>query len=255
MVVYLLLPFLGGALSLSGWEAITQITHALKNPVVVSALRTSLISATLSTLICILFGVPLAYTLSRHRFRGAVIVEAIILSPLVVPPIVTGLFLLVIFGPNGIIGGAVSDLGLRLTRSLLGIMLAQIAVASPFIVITAKAAFDEIDPKLEFASRILGKGAIETFFRITLPLAKGGIIAGLALTFARAIGEFGATFMVAYHPRTIPIQLYVSFLGGGVPAAVPLAIILWIMSLGVIIFLKSFEIFLGGWVARTKRDM
>ncbi len=238
LLVYLLLPAVGALFLLPSSENIVDV---IAGDAFRASFRNSLITAGISTTVSALFGIPLAYFLARKSIKGKGIIEAIVISPIVLPPIVTGLFLLSILGPGGPIGMVADKAGIRITRSLAGIILAQIAVASPFVVIMAKTAFEEIDRKLEYASRLLGKSGLETFFKISLPLAKRGITAGLLMCFARSLGEFGATFMMAYYPRTMPVYLYVSFLSGGIERAAPVAIVLWIFGLLFIFLIRLIE--------------
>jgi molybdate/tungstate transport system permease protein len=115
---------------------------------------------------------------------------------------------LTVVGPNTLVGRLAAAGGVPLTRSLAGVVLAQTFVASPFVVVTAKAAFESVDRSLEHAARTLGEGRVATFRRVTLPLAWPGVVAGVTLAFARAMGEFGATIMLAYYPRTPPSRSY-----------------------------------------------
>jgi molybdate/tungstate transport system permease protein len=133
------------------------------------------------------------------------------------------------------VGGFLAGLGLGLTDSRAGIVLAQTFVAAPFVVITARAGFASVDRRLEQASRSMGYGRVATFWHVSLPLARGMVLAGVVLTFARAIGEFGATMMVAFNPRTMPTAIWVEFVSGGVDATVPLALALLAISLLVIL--------------------
>ena len=126
-----------------------------------------------------------------------------------------------------------------LTRSLPGVVLAQTFVASPFVVVTGKAAFEGVDRTLEHASRSLGKGRWTTARRVTLPLAAPGVLAGMTLAFARAMGEFGATVMVAYYPRTMPVAVWDAFLEGGLEAAYPVAIVLVAVSIAALVVLNT----------------
>ena len=119
------------------------------------------------------------------------------------------------------------------------VVLAQTFVASPFVVVTAKAAFEGVDPALEYASRSLGKGRLTTVRRVTLPLAWPGILAGVTLAFARAMGEFGATIMLAYYPRTMPVQIWVSFTTLGLDEAFPVAAVLVVLSVVTLAVLNA----------------
>lgn len=198
---------------------------------VVDAATTSLVAALLSTAIAFVFGLPLAYWLSRSESALTTPALAAVVLPLVLPPVVSGMVLLTLVGPAGL--GAFTEL--RLTRSLAGIVAAQTFVAAPFFVVTAKAAFDGVDPHLEEAARSLGRSRPATVRSVTVPLAKQGLAAGLVLTFARAMGEFGATIMLAYYPRTLPVQIWDSFISSGLDAALPVAVVLLSVSLGTLV--------------------
>lgn len=236
LFVYLLYPFV----SFFTWGEGVSLA-AFFEPAVLGAIKYSLLSAPVSTAIATVFGVPLAYVLARATFPGKVIVDALVVLPLVMPPVVGGVMLLTGFGQFTPLGGAAASLGLPLTDSYLGIVLAQTFVASPFVVITARSGFAAVDREIEQAARSLGKGPIETFRLVSLPLARGSILAGIVLTFARAIGEFGATMMTAYHPSTMPTQIWVTFISDGIGATAPLVIVL--LTLG---FLVVLALQLGG---------
>ena len=164
---------------------------------------------------------------------------ALVVLPLVLPPVVSGMVLLTVVGPETLLGRLAAAGGVPLTRSLVGIVLAQTFVASPFVVVTAKAAFEGVDRHLEHASRSLGESRLATFRRVTLPLAWPGIIAGITLAFARAIGEFGATIMLAYYPRTMPVQIWVSFTTLGLENAFPVAVVLVGIAVATLVVLET----------------
>ena len=234
LLCYYLVPLLALVLSQPPGVVIQRLTR----PAVVSAATTSLTASVTSAAIATLFGLPLAYWLARVDGRVKTIVTAVVVLPLVLPPIVSGMVLLTVVGPNTFIGGLAAANGLQLTRSVAGIVLAQTFVASPFVVITAKAAFESVDRSLEYASQSLGKSRLTTFRRVTLPLAWPGILAGITLAFARAIGEFGATIMLAYYPRTMPVQIWVSFTTLGLENAFPVAVILVGIAVATLIVLN-----------------
>lgn len=230
LLVYLLFPFV----SVFSWSEGLGIA-AFIDPSVLSAVKYSLLSAPVSTAIATVFGVPLAYVLARSTFPGKVIVDALIVLPLVMPPVVGGVMLLSGFGQFTPIGAFAASFGIQLTDSYLGIVLAQTFVASPFLIITARSGFAAVDQEIEQAARSLGKGPLETFRLVSLPLARGSILAGVVLTFARAMGEFGATMMTAYHPTTMPTQIWVTFISEGIEATTPLVLIL--LALGFLVVL------------------
>lgn len=222
----LLLYYLVPIISLFVAQPPGAVLAILGSQRVVSTATTSILASLLSTGIAAALGIPLAYWLARTQTRVSDVVTAIVVLPLVLPPIVSGLVILTVVGPNTLLGTTAGAFGIPITRSLLGVVLAQTFVASPFTVITAKAAFESVDRTLVHASRTLGKDRRTTFRRVTLPLAWPGIVAGLTLTFARAMGEFGATIMLAYYPRTMPVEIWVSFTTRGLEAAFPVAVIL-----------------------------
>ncbi|AFO58675.1 MULTISPECIES: ABC transporter permease [unclassified Natrinema] len=211
------------------------VVAGLADPAVRDAIGTSLLTAPISTAIATVLGVPLAYVLSRASFRGKRLVEALVLLPLVIPPIVGGVMLLTVVGRYTPIGAAAAAVGLPLTGSRAGVVLAQTFVAAPFLVVTARAGFDGVDPRLEEAARTLGYGRLRTVWLVSLPLARNAIAAGIVLTFVRALGEFGATTMVAYTPRTIPTQIRVSFIARGIDAIVPIALALLAVAIIVVV--------------------
>jgi molybdate/tungstate transport system permease protein len=210
----------------------------LGDPQVLAAVGNSLLTASTATVVATAFGVPLAYWLARADGPVRTAITGLVVLPLVLPPVVAGILLVAVFGPNGLAPTA-SALGVQFTRSHVGIVAAQTFVASPFVVVTATAAFDRVDPRLEDAARSLGHGHVSTFRRVLLPLAWPGILAGVTLTFARSIGEFGATMLVAYYPRTVPVQIWRAFVGDGLAAALPLAAVLLAVAFVVVLALHA----------------
>jgi len=210
------------------------VLEQLASPRVRAAAATSVGTATASTALATLGGVPLAYWLARTDGPLSTAVAAAVALPLVLPPVVAGLVLLTVVGPEGALGALADAGGLALTRSHAGVVLAQTFVASPFVVVTATAAFRGVDPRLEHASRSLGTGRLRTVRRVTLPLAWPGILGGVTLAFARALGEFGATLVLAYYPRTLPVAVWVAFTTEGLDAAFPVAVVLLAVSVATI---------------------
>lgn len=235
LFLYYLVPLVSLFLSVP----LADVIGRMNDPTVVSVATTSLLGASISTVVSILFGLPLAYWLARTDARWKRAVTAIVVLPLVLPPTVSGIVLHTVFGPNTVIGQWAAGVGIQTWRSLAGIVLAQTFVASPFVVVTSLAAFEEVDRTLEHASRSLGKGRLTTMRRITLPLALPGIVAGMTLAFARAMGEFGATMMMAYYPKTMPVQIWQAFQELGLDNAYPLAILLVLISVAVLVILNT----------------
>ena len=152
----------------------------------------------LSTLVILPFGLALAWALARRDWPGKSIVETLVSLPLVMPPVATGLILLKIFGRRGAIGGFLHDkLDFDVIFTWRAVLLALGVMSLPLLVRSARVAFEEVNPRLEQIARTLGAGNWRVFFTITVPLAARGILAGMILAFARALGEFGATIMIA----------------------------------------------------------
>jgi len=169
LLLYYVVPMVSLFLSVPAGDVLARMS----NPIVVNSAATSLLSASISTLVATLFGFPLAYWLARTDGAMTKVVLAVVVLPLVLPPTVSGIVLLTVFGPGSPLGEAASAAGFPLTRSLAGAVLAQIFVASPFVVVTGKAAFESVDQTLEYASRSLGKSRLTTARHVTLP-ASGG---------------------------------------------------------------------------------
>jgi molybdate/tungstate transport system permease protein len=232
--ILLLLYYLVPLLSLLFAEPPGALFEALWSPRIRRAAMTSLLAASGSTVLSVLFGVPLAYWLSRQTGSVATAVTALVILPLVLPPVVSGVLLLTIVGPSTPLGGALAGVGVQVPGSIGGTVLAQTFVASPFVVITGQAAFAAVDRDLERASLSLGEGRAATFRRVTLPLAWPGVLAGIVLAFARSMGEFGATVMVSYYPQTLPVEIWDAFRAVGLEAALPVAILLVVVAAGTI---------------------
>ena len=179
-----------------------------------------------------------AYALARFHFRFKFILRLIVILPLVLPPLASGTMLLGVFGPYSYLGRTIP---LDYTQSVLGIIIAQTYVASPFIILPSQAAFEAIPERYETMARVLGKRKFEVFIRVSLPLAKTGILVGLLMAWIRSIGELGATLMMAYNPHTISIQIFEDNAIGGIRnsvAGIVWVVILSIIALGVFLYLK-----------------
>ncbi|MDB6002142.1 MAG: transporter permease [Rhizobacter sp.] len=183
------------------------------------ALGLSLKVALWATAIDLVLGVSIGYLLARTRFPGRELVDSILLLPMVLPPTVLGYYLLVLIGRRGWLGGWLDrQFGINLIFTWQGAVIAAAVVAFPFVCKSARAAFETVDVQYEQAARVLGLNAVAVFFRITLPLAWRGILAGVLLAFARTLGEFGATLMVAGSipgkTQTLSIAVYESVQSG-----------------------------------------
>src|SRR5699024_5320564 len=179
----------------------------------------------LALLIDMAIGTPLAWWLARHGFRGKLLVEALVLLPLLAPPLVIGLLLTMAYGPYGWMAVPLHELGIRLTNTPQAFVLAQVYASAPYYIIAARSAFEGVPTELEQVALTLGRSPREVFLRITLPMSALGLSAGLALAWVRALGEFGTVLIVAYFPKGIPVKLWVNLQNNGLDSVYPL---LWV---------------------------
>jgi molybdate/tungstate transport system permease protein len=236
LIIYIAYPFV----SLLIFTEPSNLLDLLARPQVNHAFILSLISSLISTLLLIVFGIPLAYCLARYTFRGKFLLKIIVILPLVLPPLASGALLLGVFSPSSTVGEGFSNIDF--TQSIIGIIIAQTYVASPFMILSSQAAFESVDKSYEKVARVLGKGRFDTFIYVTLPLAKIGIVVGVLLAWVRSIGELGATMMLSYNPHTISIQIFEDNAIGGLRQAMPdilLVILLSIIALFAISVIKN----------------
>lgn len=212
----------------------SDVVAALGKPRAVRAVQVSLVTSVIATSIMTLLGVPLGYILARASFPGRRFVIGLVFVPLVLPPLVGGILLLLLYGPYGVIGAVSEGFGVTLVNSLGGIVLAQVFVAAPYVVIASYSAFAAVDERLEQAAATLGHSRWQIIRRVSLPLAWPGIAAGITLAWVRTLGEFGATLVMAYHPNTVPVFLWVQLTGEGLRAALPLALVLMALAAGAV---------------------
>ena len=189
-----------------------DLLASLGDPAAVDALWLSLKTTLAAVAIIVVVGTPAAYLLATRRFRGRSLVITLVELPLVLPPAAAGIALLASLGPNGLLGGAIESAGVRLVLETAGVVVALTFVSAPFFLRQAQASFEALDPAWLDASRTLGASEARTFARIAVPAAAPGLLAGLALAWGRALGEFGATLMFAGSFRavtqTVPLAIY-----------------------------------------------
>jgi molybdate transport system permease protein len=208
-----------------------------------SALSLSIHVAVLATLVNAVVGIPLAYVLARRRFRGRALVDLVVTMPLVLPPTVTGYYLIVLLGRRGWLGAPVyAATGWSIAFTWYAAVVAATVMALPLLVRTARAAIDSVDRSLEQAAHTLGRSEWRTALEVTLPLARNGILAGLVLAFARALGEFGATLMLAGNipgrTATVPLAIYTAVQTGEEQTALVLVALLTVLS-GVVLVIAN----------------
>ncbi|HVF28447.1 MAG TPA: molybdate ABC transporter permease subunit [Pyrinomonadaceae bacterium] len=200
------------------------------------AFKLSLLVVGVATVFIATLGLGAAFVLAKRNFPGKELLDAALTLPLVLPPTVTGYYLIVLLGRRGLVGGYLYELtGWTLTFTWQGAAIAATVLALPLMVKASRAAIESVNPQYEIASYTLGKSESETFFRITLPLARRGIFAGLILSFARALGEFGATLMLAGNipgrTQTMPLAIYEAVAAGEERQAQALALLLTAVSI------------------------
>lgn len=234
VVAYVIWP-LASMFFRADWGVVGETS---RDPVVLQALWRSLWTAAASTGVIALFGTPLAYCLARYDFRGKAVLEAIIDVPIMVPHTVAGIAVLMTFSPKAPLGSLIEHMGFSPINSNLGIILACMFVSIPFYVDAARDAFAGVSPRLERVSRTLGASFPYTFFRVSLPLARRGIFSGLIMSWARAVSEFGAIVIIAYHPMVAPTLIYDRFATFGLKYSTPVAVLLIIVCLGMFVLLR-----------------
>lgn len=208
------------------------------------AIRLSLITSVISTIMCIIVAIPASYALARYNFWGKNIINTILDMPLALPPLVAGVGLLILFGTTTF-GKFLSGIGIEFIFTPQGIILAQFFVNMPFMFRILRSTFQSINPRYEYVAKTLGCNDASAFWRVTLPMAKNGLMAGAIITWCRGIGEFGAALMVAgatrMHTETLPISLYLNMSCGELPLAIAAATILITISITSLFIFEKFS--------------
>jgi molybdate transport system permease protein len=219
----------------------TRVAESLTDPVVLDALRLSLVSSLGAAAVAAVVGVPLAWLLARVDFPGRSVLRALVLVPLVLPPVVGGVALLLAFGPRGLLGPALENLGIVLPFSTAGTVVAASFVALPFLVLSVEGALTGLDRRHEDVAATLGAGRLRTFTTVTVPLVAPALAAGLVLAWARALGEFGATITFAGNlpgvTQTMPLAVYQT-LPVDPDGSLTLSMLMLAISVGVVVGLR-----------------
>jgi molybdate transport system permease protein len=236
----LLLPLIG-LVARVPWSRLGDI---LTSPEVLSALRLSLTTAAITTLVCLVCGVPLAWLLARTQLPGRALLRGLVTVPLVLPPVIGGVALLVTFGRNGLLGEWLYEMfGISLPFTTAAVVMAQSFVAMPFLVVAVEGALRTTDRRYEDIAATLGASAWTTFRRVTLPAVAPGVLAGAVLCWARALGEFGATVTFAGTfpgtTRTMPPAAYAAINAGDMETAIVLSLLMIVVSVVVLVSLRD----------------
>ena len=238
MLIFLIFPLV----ALIARIPLASLLGNLGGAEVVQAVRLSLTTTAISTSVALLFGTPLSYLLARRTFRGRHVIDTLLDLPMVLPPSVAGIALLIAFGRRGLLGSALEDLGLSIAFTQAAVVVAQVFVAAPFYIKAAIAGFAGVDRDLEQAASIDGAHAGQIFRHITAPLAWPVLFGGAVMTWARALGEFGATIIFAGNfpgrTQTMPLAIYIGF-ELDLNVALTLSVILLVTSFLVLFVVKG----------------
>src|SRR4051812_20094131 len=238
MLAFLLLPLVALLLRIP----LAQLLSNLANPEVSQAISLSMITTALTVLLTLLLGTPVAYLLARRRFRGHTALDTLIDMPMVLPPSVAGIALLVAFGRRGLLGQYLTIAGIELAFTTNAVVLAQLFVAAPFYIKAATTGFAGIDHELEQAAALDGASPFQVFCYVTAPLAWTALFGGAVMTWARALGEFGATIIFAGNfvgrTQTMPLAIYQGF-EQELTVALTLSVILLAVSFGVLFVVRG----------------
>lgn len=219
----------------------------ITSPTALSALGLSLMTAAIATAGCVLLGVPLALLIARASGRVAAVLRAVVTVPLVLPPMVGGVALLFLLGRNGWLGKLLGQVGIQVPFTTSAVVISQVFVALPFLVLALEGSLRATGVGYEQAAAALGAGRWRILWRVTLPLAAPGLLAGVVLCFARAVGEFGATALFAGNApgitQTMPLAVYTAFNGAGVSqgTAVALSLLLLITAIAVLLLVRAWR--------------
>jgi molybdate/tungstate transport system permease protein len=222
----LLYPFTGLLASIGPWRWDPDVASPTW-----ASIRVSLVLTAVAMLLVVVIGTPVSLYIARARMRERLWWQAILLVSILLPPLAIGILLSLAFGPGTALGSRIEQMGVRTTNSPFAFVLTQVYVSIGYYVLGAVAAFDSVPEMLEKHASLLGQPAWRVFWRITFPLARLGLAVALSVAWVRALGEFGAVVITAYHPSGMPVQLWVNLQSFGLPAVMPLLIIFLLTAL------------------------
>ncbi len=229
----LLVILITASISLVIIRGVPDFKTSLQSAEIIFAIKLSIYTSIISTFLCILMAIPIGYYLARVNSRFSFLINTVLDIPLALPPIVSGVALLLLFGTTQF-GHNLARMGLEFVFTVKGIILAQFFVNVPYMIKVVYTAFSSVSTRMEFVARSLGYNQLETFVKITLPLAKNGIMAAIIITWAKALGEFGSALMLAGATRlkteTLPLSLFLNMSTGELSLAMAAATILIVIS-------------------------
>jgi molybdate/tungstate transport system permease protein len=231
IVAFILFPLI----EMVSQPSFDSLIETISDRDVIHSIWLSISTSACAALISLVFGTPFAYLLSRHQFYGKKLLESVIDLPIMIPHPVVGIAILSIAGRNHWLGRAMQQIGIEIMGTFTGLVTVLTFVGLPFYVNTTKAGFEAIPARLEKVSRSLGASMAETFFRVTLPLGWRSMVVGMIMCMARAVSEFGAVVIVAYHPMVAPVMIYERFTAYGLKYSQPVAV--WLIFVCLVLFL------------------
>ena len=226
------------------YSPLPVLAASLANPEIQFAIMLSLVTSFLSTIICVAIAIPVAYALARYQFFGKRVTTLVLTIPLTLPPLVAGIALLLFFGTTPW-GKALENAGFGVIFTPLGIIVAEVFVNLPYMIRILRSTYSTINPRYEYVAKTLGCTDLGTFFQITLPMSRNGLVTGSVITWSKAMGEFGAVLMLAgattMRTETLPIALYLNISAGDLNLAVAAATILILISLVTLCIVEYFD--------------
>ena len=238
VVVFILFPLIEMVVQ----PSFQDLKETIQDPDVVRSIWLSIYASGLAGIISFIIGTPFAYLLARKDFFGKKLVESIIDLPIMIPHPVVGIAILGLAGKNHWLGQIMQQVGIQIMGTVTGIVTVLTFVGLPFYVNTVKTGFEAIPVRLENVSRSLGASLTKTFFRVTFPLAWRAMLVGIIMCCARAISEFGAIVIVAYHPMIAPVMIYERFTAYGLKYSQPVAVWLIVVCLMLFLLLRIFSL-------------
>ncbi|TCO71831.1 molybdate transport system permease protein [Marinisporobacter balticus] len=227
-------------MGLISYSDLSTLFNILKQVEFHFALKFTLWTSLVATIFATIIALPCAYILSRYKLPGRVFLDTMLDMPIVLPPLISGIALLIFFGP--VLGDHLAQAGIKIVFTPLGVIIAQCFIATPYAIKTFKQAFASIDQRMENIARTLGFSPPNVFLKVTLPLAKNGIIAGIMMAWTRALGEFGATAMLAGITRmkteTLSVAVFLNMSIGDIKFAISTAIVMLFIAFVLLIILK-----------------